>query len=775
MWRRVKQRLAKSKIILAIYILLTASILVLGYLYYFHQRVDLKKEINDDLQIIAELKVSEIQTWLHERLADAKVFAESSDLIVNFGKLLTDKNERNKYQLNKTIHLVKEQYKYQDIILIDVKGKIILTTENYFLQVGNEIAKILDKVKASVQITFSDLYWCSLCNKIHLDFITPLVVERNSSKQLLGYAILRINPECYLYPLIDNWPTNSKTAETLLARRDGDSVLFISNLRHVPNGGLKLKIPLTQINAPSVRGIFGLYGIFEGIDYRNEPVLSYTLQVPGTRWVMVSKIDTSEVYEPLRKQAWISGALLLLILSLLGFALATIRINDQKTYFKKLLQVEIERKALVRHFEYLFKYANDIIILLDKDFKIAEANDKALIVYGYSRQEMIGMDSILLRTDLSKSQVSKHLKAIDNTGFDFYEDTNVTKNGLEFPIEVSARAIDIEGVKFYQFIIRDITERKLSEQTLATSEDKFRKAFFTNPDSLTITSIDGRYISVNNGFTQIFGYDKEEVLGKTSLEIKIWQNPDERNLFIKNLKDTGIVKNFETKFYSKRREIRDCLVSATLIEFDGEPHVLSTTRNITELKQAEQLIQSTSKRLELALRSFNAGVWDWNVVTGKIEWSPKLFELFGLDPLTAIASFDTWRALLHPEDLEMAENRIGQAINNHSFLNSDYRVILQNGQICWINASGEAIYDEEGNPIQMVGICIDITARKEAEEKILNQLEELQRWQKVTLKREDRNIELKREVNELLMRLNEPIRYPSQEIKSLDDQLSVTN
>jgi hypothetical protein len=100
----VSKRLAKSKIILAIYILLSASILVLGYLYYFHQRVDLKKEINNDLQIIAELKASEIQTWLHERFADANVFAESSELIVDLERLLSSTNEKNKYQLNKTIH-----------------------------------------------------------------------------------------------------------------------------------------------------------------------------------------------------------------------------------------------------------------------------------------------------------------------------------------------------------------------------------------------------------------------------------------------------------------------------------------------------------------------------------------------------------------------------------------------------------------------------------------------------------------------------------------------
>ncbi len=137
---------------------------------------------------------------------------------------------------------------------------------------------------------------------------------------------------------------------------------------------------------------------------------------------------------------------------------------------------------------------------------------------------------------------------------------------------------------------------------------------------------------------------------------------------------------------------------------------------ISERKRAEATLLAVSRRLELALHSAGAGTWDWDVVTGQIEWSPAMFDLLGLDPTTTVASFEAWRGAIHPEDSEVAEGRIGEALALRTTLNSDYRAVLPGGQTRWINAVGEGVYDPEGHPIQMIGICWDISERKQAEE-----------------------------------------------------------
>ena len=111
----------------------------------------------------------------------------------------------------------------------------------------------------------------------------------------------------------------------------------------------------------------------------------------------------------------------------------------------------------------------------------------------------------------------------------------------------------------------------------------------------------------------------------------------------------------------------------------------------------------------MAQQAAEVGTWDWDIVTGHIEWSDQMFNLFRLDPLENTASFESWKSIIHPQDAEIASIRIDEALRQKTTLNSDYRIVLPDGQIRWINAVGEGKYDEQGRPIQMIGICMDIT------------------------------------------------------------------
>ncbi len=146
---------------------------------------------------------------------------------------------------------------------------------------------------------------------------------------------------------------------------------------------------------------------------------------------------------------------------------------------------------------------------------------------------------------------------------------------------------------------QDITERVLTEQALRTSEEKFRRAFEISPDSVAITRLsDGVFASVNQGFSQIIGYQAQEVVGKSSLAVDIWVDPSDRNKIVAALQKDGMVHNFEAPFRDKAGEIHYGLMSAVVIELDGEPHILNTTRDITERKRMEQAIYLMSETQE---------------------------------------------------------------------------------------------------------------------------------------------------------------------------------
>jgi PAS domain S-box-containing protein len=137
----------------------------------------------------------------------------------------------------------------------------------------------------------------------------------------------------------------------------------------------------------------------------------------------------------------------------------------------------------------------------------------------------------------------------------------------------------------------DISNLKLLEQTEGKNEKLFRKAYLTSRDSININRLtDGMYVSINEGFTKITGYTEEDVIGKTSLEINIWYNLEDRKAMVNELIASGEVKNQEAKFFSKNGSVIIGLITASLIDLDGIPHVLTIIRDITMRKRAEEAL-----------------------------------------------------------------------------------------------------------------------------------------------------------------------------------------
>ena len=141
-------------------------------------------------------------------------------------------------------------------------------------------------------------------------------------------------------------------------------------------------------------------------------------------------------------------------------------------------------------------------------------------------------------------------------------------------------------------VTHDITTRKLAEEALRCSEEKFSKIFRFSPERMSITTLkEGRYIGVNDEFLDFSGFKREEVIGRTSREMNVWIDHSEREALVKRLHEKGEVNNYETRFRNKNGEIRTVLWSAEVIDCGGEPCILASTRDITERKQAEEALR----------------------------------------------------------------------------------------------------------------------------------------------------------------------------------------
>ncbi len=136
---------------------------------------------------------------------------------------------------------------------------------------------------------------------------------------------------------------------------------------------------------------------------------------------------------------------------------------------------------------------------------------------------------------------------------------------------------------------------------------------------------------------------------------------------------------------------------------------------IAEREKADVGLKEGREHLRLAQRAANARAWSWDIVTGELKWAEEFYAAYGLED-SIKPYYDDWLRTIHPEDRERVDKTLGDAINNKGEIDVEYRTILPDGRICWLNAKGQTFYDETHRPVRMVGITLDITERKLAEE-----------------------------------------------------------
>ncbi len=263
--------------------------------------------------------------------------------------------------------------------------------------------------------------------------------------------------------------------------------------------------------------------------------------------------------------------------------------------------------------------------------------------------------------------------------------------------------------------VQDITELQRTERALRESEETSRALINASPESAVLVDAQGVALAANKTAAQSLGVTVEQMVGSSLFDFFPPEVAASRRAHL-----DAILHSCQPLHFSDQQAGRTWDNHVYPV-FDADGTVIRLAafgQDITERLQAEAVLRQAHKRLEYTQAAAGAGSWDWDIPAGHLEWSAKMFELFGLDPRTAPASFDAWRSVLHPEDREIAEKRIAAALEVHSELESEYRVILPDGGIRWINALGKGAYDEHGQPTRMSGICLDITDRKRGEARI---------------------------------------------------------
>jgi len=263
-----------------------------------------------------------------------------------------------------------------------------------------------------------------------------------------------------------------------------------------------------------------------------------------------------------------------------------------------------KKKADENELKFRLMYENTSIgiALISLEYEIAGANKAYCDMLGYTENELIGKKlHDITHPDIIDKNMELQLKLKQGLIPSFQlEKSFIHKNGQTVYGLLTATLIKNTHNEPSYFLgnVQDITSIKRAQERLKTSEEKFRKAFYTSPDALIINRMeDGIGVSVNKGFMQITGYSEKEAVGPDA-RLNIWVDRADREKLYHLLKTNGIVENQEAQFRMKDGSIIDGLVSATMIELDGIPHIMSITRDISKIKQYEMDLIKAKERAE---------------------------------------------------------------------------------------------------------------------------------------------------------------------------------
>jgi hypothetical protein len=297
-----------GRVFVLVFVLLATGIIATGVLYYRKFERQFRTGVEHQLSAIADLKASELAQWRVERLGDGDLFFQNatiSKLVRNFFE--SPNNAEAHRQILAWLEKCQRVNRYDEVRLIDVHGltRMAFPSENR-TQTPQIISQSIPKVLQANRVMFQDFYRDEKDHRVYLAVMVPIFDDRDN-KIPLGLFVLRVDPGTYLYPFISSWPMPSRTAETLLARQEGNDVIFLNDLRFQANAALNLRVSLKYIARPAAQAVLGREGIMEGIDYRGAPVVAALRKIPDSPWSLVARMDTAEIYAPIRDRLWLVG------------------------------------------------------------------------------------------------------------------------------------------------------------------------------------------------------------------------------------------------------------------------------------------------------------------------------------------------------------------------------------------------------------------------------------------------------------------------------------
>ena len=788
--------------LLGLFLGLSLVVPLLGYGIYQLYSPQVRQDAFSDLSAIATLKTDQIESWLAQRQDTAAVLANDADLAGYAAQLLTnERDEAVRARIRARLDAVRRVYGY-DAILLDASGRTVLAV-NQHPELSEQIKRhLLPLALRSGQVQRSELYR-DASGGIHLDYVVPLQPQRAGEER--AALVLHTPVEHFLFPLIQRWPTPSASAETMLVRREGDKVLTLNELRYQRNTALTLRVPLDSVNSPSAMAVrAGQSRHMDTLDRRGVHVLAASRPVAGTAWYVVAKIDRAEVLAPLKRLVlWVSIVTLAGAIAVAGALLLLWR-QQQRAHHLELIAQTAERDRLLKLFFDLPFVGMSITSPVTKRW--THVNDRLCDMLGYTREEMMGLTwAELTHAEDLATDVAEFERVLtgENDGYQM-DKRFLRKDGSCLYATIDVKVVRQENGEVALFVatIQDITARRRME--IMQHGNALILASLVKNEALSavlthLTDLIGSVLPGAIGSILLLDADGKHLrLGEVS------GLPEVLNQAIDGAAIGEGVGSCGTAAFRGERVVveditldplwenyRDLVAETNLRACWSEPILSSDSRVLgtfaVYFTEPRSLVADDDKLLRTAANLAALAIQIKHTQHALLESEARFRAIIDTEPeCVKMIDPDGKLVFMNRAGLDMIEAESLEQVQGHSVLDivtPDYQPSFRNlmkkilkgergilefeivglkGARRFLETHAVALRASEAEPYSLLGITRDITERKKMEDQLRQQLAELLRWQEVMLGREDRVQQLKMQVNELLVALDQPCRYPSQ-------------
>ena len=394
-------------------------------------------------------------------------------------------------------------------------------------------------------------------------------------------------------------------------------------------------------------------------------------------------------------------------------------------------RAETELIKREKYFRTLTEHSLDVLTILDATGLFLYNSPSMKTVLGYDPKDMLGKSAFgfVHEQDLP-GVLGAFQRAIENPDQVIIHEFRYRKqDGSYCHLEVVGQNHlndpDISGVVINT---RDISDRKRAEASVREGEKQYRLIFEGSPTPMWIMDLATyKFLEVNEAAIQQYGYAREEFLARSTRDIRSGGETERYVNYVENV----IKKNPETcgraglwRHHRKNGENLDVEIKWSKIAFGGRPAVLIMAHDITERKRAAEALEKSEASLAAAQRIAHLGSWELDLKnindfnSNELRWSDETYRIFGLVPRKVPATNDLFFRLVHADDRARVAAAVAEAMKKREPYDLEHRIILPSGEERYVREQGEFVFDSQGEPIQIRGIVMDITERRQLGEQL---------------------------------------------------------